>query len=299
MADNLIVDEGTGTKSLATQDVSNVHHQKMLLEADNGGTPALLQGTTANGLEVDVTRVSGNVTVVDGGGSLTVDSAQLPAALGQTTKANSLAVVLASNQDALPVTDNGGSLTVDGPLTDAQLRASAVPVSDGGGAISIDDNGSTVSIDDGGSSVSVDDNGGSLTVDSAQLPAALGASGGIKVENMVQPQTTRVSGNVAAPAANAVIADTGVLAAGTYMIEYSCAAMDTLAVGKGMILEHRNAANSATLNTLGGCVAGESQFGNIQRITLAASERIRIIAGPAAGAASSRYIAHIGVYPVH
>lgn len=29
----------------------------------------------------------------------------------------------------LPVSDNGGSLTVDGPLTDTQLRASAVPVS--------------------------------------------------------------------------------------------------------------------------------------------------------------------------
>lgn len=31
--------------------------------------------------------------------------------------------------DAIPVTDNGGSLTVDGPLTDAQLRATEVPVS--------------------------------------------------------------------------------------------------------------------------------------------------------------------------
>lgn len=29
----------------------------------------------------------------------------------------------------IPVSDGGGSLTVDGPLTDAQLRASAVPVS--------------------------------------------------------------------------------------------------------------------------------------------------------------------------
>jgi hypothetical protein len=31
--------------------------------------------------------------------------------------------------DAVAVTDNGGSLTVDGPLTDAELRASAVPIS--------------------------------------------------------------------------------------------------------------------------------------------------------------------------
>jgi hypothetical protein len=34
-----------------------------------------------------------------------------------------------SSANPLPVSDAGGSLTVDGPLTDAQLRASAVPVS--------------------------------------------------------------------------------------------------------------------------------------------------------------------------
>jgi len=78
---------------------------------------------------------------------------RMPAALGQTTMAASLPVTLASNQSALPVTDNAASLTVDapvgtpvfvrlsdgaapiatlpvsGPLTDTQLRATAVPVS--------------------------------------------------------------------------------------------------------------------------------------------------------------------------
>jgi hypothetical protein len=55
--------------------------------------------------------------------------------------AGSQPVAIASNQTAIPVSDNGGSLTVDGtvsvsgsvsvtgPLTDSQLRASAVPVS--------------------------------------------------------------------------------------------------------------------------------------------------------------------------
>lgn len=55
--------------------------------------------------------------------------------------ANSEPVVIASDQSAIPVTDNGGSITVDGtvavsgsvavtgPLTDAELRASALPVS--------------------------------------------------------------------------------------------------------------------------------------------------------------------------
>lgn len=45
---------------------------------------------------------------------------QFPAALGQGTMAQSLTVTVASNQTAVPVS---------GPVTDAQLRASAVPVS--------------------------------------------------------------------------------------------------------------------------------------------------------------------------
>lgn len=57
------------------------------------------------------------------------DGSAQDVAPGQATMANSLPVVLASDQTAVPVTDNGGSLTVDGPLTDTQLRATAVPVS--------------------------------------------------------------------------------------------------------------------------------------------------------------------------
>lgn len=47
-------------------------------------TAAAIGGDSANGLDVDVTRVSGNVTVVDGGGSLTVDGT---VELGATTLA--------------------------------------------------------------------------------------------------------------------------------------------------------------------------------------------------------------------
>lgn len=52
----------------------------------NGSTWERLTSTTANGLDVDVTRVSGTVTVGDGGGSISID-------------------------------DNGGSITVDGAVT--------------------------------------------------------------------------------------------------------------------------------------------------------------------------------------
>lgn len=109
---------------------------------------------------------------------------------------------------------------------------------------------------------------------------------------------TRVSGSPAVPAANSIIADSLALAAGTYRIEYAAGAMDTLAVGKGMLLEHRNAANNATLNTIASVVAGESRYGRVERITVGAGERIRWIAGTAAGAASSKYQGCIAVYSV-
>lgn len=118
------------------------------------------------------------ISVDDNGGSLTVD--------GSVSVSNFPAVQ--------PVSDNGGSLTVDGTvavtgtqtdaLTDAELRASPVPVS------------GTVSVTE---PVSVDDNGGSLTVD-----------GSVAVSNF--PATQPVSGTVTAdtelPAAAALADNT-------------------------------------------------------------------------------------------
>lgn len=66
------------------------------------------------------------------------------------------------------VQDGSGSLTVDGPLTDTQLRATAVPVADGGGSLTVDGTvaiSGTVAVTDNGSTLSVDDGAGSLTVD--------------------------------------------------------------------------------------------------------------------------------------
>lgn len=55
---------------------------------------------------------------------MSLDGAPVPP-LGQATMANSSPVVLASDQTAVPVS---GTVTASGPLTDAQLRASAVAV---------------------------------------------------------------------------------------------------------------------------------------------------------------------------
>lgn len=103
-----------------------------------------------------------------------------------------------------------------------------------------------------------------------------------------------VSAKTAAPAANAVQCDSGQLPAGDYELEIQLAISDTVAVGKGLVIEHRNAANSANINVLGGCTPGETVDISIDKIAVALNERIRVIAGTAAGAASSMYVSSIG-----
>lgn len=105
---------------------------------------------------------------------------------------------------------------------------------------------------------------------------------------------TWVSLKSAAPSASAVQADTGALVAGDYDFDINLCAADTIAVGKGLVIEHRNAANGATLFNLGGIPAGEALTVALRRYTIATNERIRVIAGTAAGAASSMYVSAIG-----
>jgi hypothetical protein len=119
--------------------------------------------------------------------------------LGQKTMAASAPIVIASDQTVIPVSDNGGSITVDGtvsisgsvavtgPLTDTQLRASAVPVSGSGNFTVVQttgtnlhtvvDSGSiTVANASGASAVNIQDGGNSITVDATSLPLPTGAS---------------------------------------------------------------------------------------------------------------------------
>ena len=110
---------------------------------------------------------------------------------------------------------------------------------------------------------------------------------------MPSPYTWVSSDNVA-PAANAVQADTGALAAGDYDLLVILSVSDTIAVGKGFKVEHRNSANSANIQVLGGCPPTAAGIMDIPAVTLALNERMRTIIGAVAGAASSRYISAIG-----
>ena len=91
------------------------------------------------------------------------------------------------------------------------------------------------------------------------------------------------------PAANAVIADTGALAAGDYRVSAYLGASGAVGAGKSVVLAHRNAANNADVKILGICPCGDSGAVAIARITLAANERIVIRAGSAATVAAEEY----------
>lgn len=156
------------------------------------GGAAVITGDITNGLDVDVTRVSGTVTVdasgtpvpvTDNGGSLTVDNTAL-SQVGGGTEAAALRVTLASDSTGLvSVDDNGGSLTVDN---------AALSVTGGGteaGALRV-----TMASDSTGV-LSVDDNGGSLTVDvGTALPAGTNNIGDVDVASIAAG--TNVIGDV-------------------------------------------------------------------------------------------------------
>lgn len=115
------------------------------------------------------------------------------------------------------------------------------------------------------------------------LAAALA---GLQSGGTVNP--TAAAGTSTAPGASTVVADTGQLAAGTYRLEATLGFSDTLAAGKHIMVEHRNAANNAIVATLALCPAGAA-MGDfvVSRLVVALNERVRAITGSVVGAAGS------------
>lgn len=139
-----IVSFGGGTQYTEGDIDATITGNALLFEGA-ANTLTVAPGTTANGLLVDVSRVSGTVTI---SGTVTSN--------------------LSATDNAV-LDDIADGITVTGPLTDAQLRATAVPVSGTITAnLSATDNAVLDSI---------------VTLLNGGLPAALGANGGLKVES--------------------------------------------------------------------------------------------------------------------
>ena len=201
MADNITLNAGTGGATLGTDEVTIgavlQHVQRVkLVDGSDGGT-ALIGGDATNGLDVDVTRVSGTVTVdgtggsfpvTDSGGSLTVDNAAL-AVVGGGVEAAALRVTIANDSTGVvSIDDNAGSLTVDGSVSlaaaipagtnnigDVDVLTVPAPLNVTGGGVELGALRVTIANDSTGL-LSIDDNAGSLTVDgSVSLAAAIPA----------------------------------------------------------------------------------------------------------------------------
>jgi len=120
LIDDAVYTDGTGSPSKA-----------LGIAGTDGTNPQIIKTDAAGELQVDVLTLPALPTGSNNIGD--VDVLTVPAPLSTTgggAEATALRVTLANDSTGLvSVDDNGGSLTVDGPLTDAQLRASAVPVS--------------------------------------------------------------------------------------------------------------------------------------------------------------------------
>lgn len=134
MADNSQADAGAGGDVFATDDIvagptgdAKWPFAKLAFGALDSATVVADSAGARVPVKIGEALPAGAANIGD------VDVASVPAPLnvvGGGTEAAALRVTLANNSTGVvSVDDNGGSLTVDGPLTDAQLRATAVPVS--------------------------------------------------------------------------------------------------------------------------------------------------------------------------
>ena len=109
----------------------------------------------------------------------------------------------------------------------------------------------------------------------------------------IETVSANVGATVTAVGIGAVIADTGALAAGDYRIIANLGAHGVSAAGKSIVLEHRDAANATTVRQLARCPFGRGLTLQIDRVTIAANERIRAIGGSVAGGAGENASAQI------
>lgn len=136
MADGInvpLTGSGDATAKLLTDDTGATGHAQVVKLAQSvDGSPTLIPADTANGLDVDVTRVPTDPFGANADAAVVTDTTgtmngklrglvkwafeRMPASLGQKTKANSLPVVLASDSDALTIS---GSVTISGQAEDA------------------------------------------------------------------------------------------------------------------------------------------------------------------------------------
>jgi hypothetical protein len=205
MADNTQLNTGTGGDTIRDKDRAGVKTQVVGLDINPAGSEVLGTGDATNGLDVDVTRVQGTVTVAGtvtanlAAGANAVGSVIVSSAPGQAADNGVLPAVCdvvagydGTNVQVVKTDVNGivqvaqnGTSTVSGTVT-ANAGTGPFPVSDNSGSLTVDAPVGTpvfarlsdgtaaltttsgrLSVDASGVAVPITDNSGSLTVDNA------------------------------------------------------------------------------------------------------------------------------------
>jgi hypothetical protein len=167
LANNTTLNTGTGGDTIATDDVAGVKYQRVKLMDGTEDSTAVITGDASNGLDVDVTRVSGNVTVVNGGTFSTQDTDKIADNAGFTDGTSKVlpAGFIFDEVAGTALTENDAAAArIDakraqvGVLEDATTRGQRASVS-AGGALKVDNSAVTQPVS------------GSITADT-ELPAA-------------------------------------------------------------------------------------------------------------------------------
>lgn len=123
MADNVAITAGAGT-TVATDDVSSVHFQKVKLVDGTADSSAAIPGDATNGLDVDVTRVQGTVTV---SGTVTASNTTGDVASGATNGGNPVQIGI----EAIAHGSNPSAVTA-GQRTKLYANRAGIPFQIGG-----------------------------------------------------------------------------------------------------------------------------------------------------------------------
>jgi hypothetical protein len=120
VADNVTTQSTTlatppASTTIATDDVGGTHYQRVKLVDGTLDSSTAIPGDATNGLDVDVTRVSGVVHVDDNAASLTVDP-NSGTVWDVSDRSARLVGVVSGGANVFHVDDNAGTLTVDAPV---------------------------------------------------------------------------------------------------------------------------------------------------------------------------------------
>lgn len=190
MADNVAITAGSGT-NIATDDVAGVHYQRVKLVNGTLDATDAIGGDATNGLDVDVTRVSGNVAVTLAAGATAIAKAEDVASADADVGVPAMAI-----RKATPANTSGtdgdyemlqmsagrlwASATIDAALPAGTNAIGKLAANDG-----VDVGDVTINNASGASAVNIQDGGNSITVDGTVTASiAAGATTIAKAEDV-------------------------------------------------------------------------------------------------------------------